>query len=75
MKHVCSECGYAASQKVNLKKHIEAVHKKIRHPCGQCGQAFSQKGDLKRHIAKEHAKGEPNEAYTTNCKKTRCCYG
>ena len=50
-KHVCEECGYAATRKDRLNVHIEAVHKTIRkHVCGECGYASSDKGHLRRHI-------------------------
>ena len=32
-----------ATQKVNLKKHIQSVHKDIEHPCTQCDSRQQQK--------------------------------
>ena len=54
--HVCGECGYVASQKIHLKRHIEGVHENIKHVCEKCGYAASQKGNLKTHIKAVHEK-------------------
>ena len=38
--NICESCGYAASEKGNLKQHVEQVHNKVRnHVCGECGYA------------------------------------
>ena len=45
--NVCGECGYAASEKAALKRHIKAVHKNIsKHVCGECVYAASEKDTL-----------------------------
>ena len=66
--HVCEECGYAASQKSNLKQHLANVHEKMnsieyvhkiekRHfKCEQCGYAARHKGNLNQHIEEVHKK-------------------
>ena len=57
--HVCGQCGYAASQKPHLKRHIEAVHENIRnHVCGECSYASSQKSALKKHRESVHNMGD-----------------
>ena len=50
----CIHCDYKATQKGNLKKHIEAVHDDIKFKCKICGVKMSQKGYLKRHIKSKH---------------------
>ena len=53
--HVCGESGYAASEKRDLKRHTEAVHKNIRnHVCGECEYAASYNGDLRKHVEGVH---------------------
>ena len=48
------DCGYAATYKRDLKRHIEGVHESIKHVCKECGYAASQKGDLLRHNEASH---------------------
>ena len=55
--HICGKCGYAASQKSQLKTHIDGVHENIRnHICEECGYATTTKQNLKKHIDLKHEK-------------------
>ena len=38
------------SAKGDLKRHIEAVHEKVKYPCDQCEYKFTTNGSLKTHI-------------------------
>jgi len=76
-KHVCKQCGYAASGKSNLKQHIESVHEKKKdHVCNECGKAFTKKA-LKVHIRGVHQKiknficGECGRAFSQKGDLTR----
>ena len=49
-KNKCEECQYETPSIRNLKRHIKAVHDKIRNfVCDICGYAASQKVHLKQH--------------------------
>ena len=62
--HKCPECGFAPSQKSQLKAHIEGVHKKIKKfVCTNCGYAASRIYDLRNHTKVVH---------TTGAKKYKC---
>ena len=54
IKHLCSQCRKAFSQKAHLARHQRAVHEGIKYPCGQCGKQFSEKGDIARHQREVH---------------------
>ena len=52
----CTICGKESAQKVNLVKHIEAVHfpDSFSHECRYCGQAFNSKNKMYMHVQKTH---------------------
>ena len=48
--HVCSHCGEKFSEKFNLKRHQDDVHKELkRFKCNKCPKEFSRLHNLKRH--------------------------
>ena len=54
----CSQCGYIATQKSNLKRHKQTQHEKInlgQFPCYQCDYIATQNGHLKRHVLAKHS--------------------
>ena len=51
----CVKCTYKSDRRNAIRKHIEAVHKKIRRfTCDKCGHEFNQLGNLYTHIKKKH---------------------
>ena len=53
----CHQCPYETSERSNLRRHIKAVHDKIRnHVCNDCGFSANQKANLMRHIELVHMK-------------------
>ena len=55
----CEQCPYQSLQKSALKRHIMAVHDKIRnHTCDECGYATSTKSTLKKHWDAVHNMGD-----------------
>ena len=53
----CGLCEYAASEAGNLKRHVLAVHNKVKNfKCELCEYAASQSGTLKQHVRAVHAK-------------------
>ena len=52
----CTICGKESAQKVNLVKHIEAVHfpDSFSHECRYCGLAFNSKNKMYMHVQKSH---------------------
>ena len=53
--HVCEECGYAASEKGDLKKHRDAVHNTgEKFKCGLCPYESSWKRHVAKHMRDKH---------------------
>ena len=53
----CTQCDYKFGDKGNLKKHIKAVHDKIKDfDCKLCHAEFGRKSHLDRHIKTVHNK-------------------
>ena len=53
--HFCEKCGYSASEKGHLKKHMANVHKiGEEFKCEQCQHISFGKHNLQRHIKKVH---------------------
>ena len=52
----CKLCGKESAQKVNLVKHIEAVHfpSSFSHECRYCGLSFNSKNKMYMHVQKTH---------------------
>ena len=48
--HVCSLCGADYEKKLDLQKHINAVHLKLKpFKCDVCGFEFGWRTDMARH--------------------------
>ena len=57
LKFQCENCTYKAISRKDVKRHIKAVHEKIKdHICKECGFAFSRMSSLKMHIHDVHKK-------------------
>ena len=55
----CEQCPYCTSRIYMLKRHVKAVHDKIRdYVCEECDYAASQKSQIRRHMANIHKMGE-----------------
>ena len=66
----CTYCG-KSSYKKNLKRHVNAVHLKIKlHECDQCEKSFAHKHGLKRHQACRHDVKIHQEIKAHKC---QCC--
>ena len=53
----CAQCEYKATTSGHLKRHIKAVHDKIKDiACLQCDFKCSSNGDLKQHLKQVHDK-------------------
>ena len=50
----CSDCGKQASQRTDLKKHIEAVHLSLHLPCDLCGVSFKTRHSRQNHVRTAH---------------------
>ena len=65
----CNECGASFIAKNHLKRHINAVHLKLKpHECDQCKISFAQKYDMQKHVDLVHLKMRP--FMCDQCKKT-----
>ena len=49
-----------------MKRHIGAVHLKIRFECDICGKTFPEKGKLQSHVKNSHG----NTLHCSKCDKT-----
>ena len=58
IKHVCGDCGYAASYKSCLKKHKEAIHKmgEQQYKCDPCPFESYYSKSLQSHVQNVHLK-------------------
>lgn len=53
-RHHCPQCDYKSSQKSNLKRHIKAIHNKIKDfECQKCDFKCSEKRNLKKNTSKQ----------------------
>jgi uncharacterized Zn-finger protein len=53
-------CDYSAFQHINLRRHIECVHEKLKeHQCNICQKSFGLKGSLSKHIEVVHERKKP----------------
>ncbi len=56
----CSSCPYSTTRRVDLRRHVRAVHLKIKNQrCSQCDYATSHAANLRGHMKKWHKKQEP----------------
>jgi uncharacterized C2H2 Zn-finger protein len=53
-QYQCLECGKVASQRTDLKKHIEAAHLQLALPCHLCGQIFKTRHGRQTHRRVQH---------------------
>ena len=54
MQYACDQCNFQASQKSNLKTHINSKHEGVKYVCDQCDYQAMQQGNLKKHITSKH---------------------
>ena len=53
----CDKCNKEFNRNGNLKRHIKAIHDKIKDfECDKCNKSFSQNGHLQQHIKLIHDK-------------------
>ena len=65
----CHTCGTILQTKGELKRHIKAVHDKIKIiECRWCRDKYDDKGLLQKHIKDVHDKNKPFEC--RNCRNT-----
>ena len=71
-RHKCDQCeDKCFATKSDLKRHIKAVHNKIKdHHCDVCEASFSTNGDLKVHIKRAHLKIKDH--HCPDCKVSFC---
>ncbi|KAG8906031.1 hypothetical protein FRB99_007763 [Tulasnella sp. 403] len=49
--HHCPECDRAFGRSTDVRRHVNAVHLKIkRFICPECGKSFAQKGGMQTHL-------------------------
>ena len=54
VKYPCRQCDYKATQKSNLKTHIESTHEGVKFQCNQCDYKATKQSNLKMHIESVH---------------------
>ena len=67
MKHDCKECGKQFSQRFNLTRHVNNVHRSIKYSCNLCDYKATRKFDLTKHVTNVHQTMET--IYCIKCKK------
>ena len=59
-KESCDLCNYASSRKIDLKRHIDRVHLKLKpFQCEKCQQSFENKYQLEHHMKSFHLNFRP----------------
>ena len=54
-KFRCTLCGKTATQKIEIKDHVEGVHLEgISVPCPQCDKTFRSRVNLRKHKSRVH---------------------
>ena len=54
-RYKCGRCEYATIKSSDLKKHVLAVHDKVKKfKCELCEYAASKAGTLKNHVMRVH---------------------
>ena len=67
---VCTykDCKFASVDGFSLKKHIDAVHLKLRdHLCDQCDFTAFSKNILRLHAASKHGETKPFRCSNVGC--------
>ena len=55
---LCQLCRYQTDRPHKLKRHVKAVHAKIKdHVCSVCGRGFTFEPNLRRHMSLVHLRG------------------
>ena len=68
----CNKCEYKtksieAQQGINMRRHIEKVHEKIRYKCNICDGEFTRTSTLKKHVTAKHSKSDQNILSCEQC--------
>ena len=54
-KHVCDECGKSYRYKLDLKRHVDGVHLKLKpFKCEHCDESFDRSRNLIVHSLNQH---------------------
>ena len=67
MSHICPTCQYQFTRSYDLRRHIEAIHNRVKapakiHECTLCHKIFSSKSNLNRHRRAFH--NDPSQTST-----------
>ena len=54
VKYSCTFCDYIATQRSNLKTHIQSIHDGKKFHCEVCNKEFASKGYLHQHAKSAH---------------------
>ena len=69
MLHKCPHCSYSSNYSNNVKRHIDAVHLKLKpHICKHCSKGFGQNSTLLQHIRDFHL-GDKKKHQCPRCSK------
>jgi len=53
-KYSCTECEYQTAHRTTLKRHILAIHERVRFKCNQCDSEFTTETNLQTHKQSKH---------------------
>lgn len=72
--HICNICGFTATYKHKLKRHM-VKHSNVKaFVCDICGKQYSQNQNLKDHISRAHNDQEYSERYPFSCEYCKRLY-
>lgn len=65
---MCDICERSFGREYDLKKHVEAVHLRLRpYECKTCGKRFGHKGTFNKHVRAVHLKLRPHRCPWPGC--------
>jgi uncharacterized C2H2 Zn-finger protein len=56
----CPYCQKAFSNKSNVNRHVQSIHKNVKHTCTKCDKTFTRKANMDRHTC-IHQTGQQRE--------------
>ena len=53
-RYVCNECDFEGKHRINLYRHRQSVHRRVKYDCNQCNYQTTRQDSLSEHIRSVH---------------------